>query len=60
MMEIIEIIGSHGFPIAISLYLLWERTNVLSELHNKQEETSKALTLAVNELTVVIRERIRQ
>ena len=59
MIEWGEVIGMFGFPIACTIYLLWERTHVIADLQEKQEAASKALTLAVNELTVVIRERIK-
>ncbi len=59
MIEWGTVIGTYGFPIAVTIYLLWERTHVIRDLNDKAEEASKALTLAVNELTTVIRERVK-
>ena len=56
--SLVEAVGSYGFPIVATIYLLWERTHILKDLSDKQAATAEALTLAVNELTVVIRERI--
>lgn len=50
MMEevILDLIGTVGFPIAISLYLLIERS-----------KTTKQLTIAIHELSTLIREKIK-
>jgi len=45
--EIINLVGSLGFPIAITLFLLIERGKTLKEL-----------TTAITELTVLIRSKI--
>lgn len=59
MFELLEAVGMYGFPIVVTIYLLWERTVVLGKLSSEQKQTSEALTLAVKELTVVIQERIK-
>jgi len=45
--QIISLVGSLGFPIAITLFLLIERGKTLKEL-----------TTAITELTVLIRSKI--
>ena len=50
MMEntIISLVGSLGFPIAVTVYLLIERGKTLKEL-----------TKAITDLTVLIKERVK-
>jgi uroporphyrinogen-III decarboxylase len=66
--ELVPLISQVGFPIAIALYLLWERTKTFSEskgdmvaLNKKYEdmnaillEVVKANTVAQTELRVTI------
>ncbi len=47
--EVTRLIGTLGFPIAISIFLLVERS-----------KTTKQLTKAITELTVLIRERLKR
>ena len=47
-MEIIELIGSLGFPIAVSVYLLMERSKSMREL-----------TKAIHELTTLIKVKLK-
>ncbi len=46
--EIIGLVGSVGFPIAITLYLLLERSKI-----------TKELTTAVNNLTLIIKTKLK-
>jgi len=46
--EIIGLVGSLGFPIAVTVYLLIERGKTLKEL-----------TKAITDLTVLIKERVK-
>jgi len=46
--EIIGLVGSLGFPIAVTVYLLIERGKTLKEL-----------TRAITELTILIKERVK-
>ena len=46
--EIIGLIGSLGFPIAVTVYLLIERGKV-----------TKELTKAINDLTLIIKTKIK-
>jgi hypothetical protein len=46
--QIISLIGSLGFPIAVCIYLLVERG-----------KTMKELTRAINELCLIIKTRIK-
>lgn len=45
--EVIGLIGSLGFPIAIAVYLLWERGRAMKEL-----------TRAINDLHLIIKEKL--
>ncbi len=47
-MELIEMIGSLGFPIAVSVYLLIERSKSMKEL-----------THAITDLTTLIKVKIK-
>ncbi len=47
-MELIEMIGSLGFPIAVSMYLLIERSKSMKEL-----------THAIHDLTTLIKVKIK-
>lgn len=49
MDEIISLIGSLGFPIAVTVYLLIERGKTLKEL-----------TRAINELSIIIKAKLRK
>ena len=46
--EIIGLVGSLGFPIAVTVYLLIERGKTLKEL-----------TRAITDLTILIKERVK-
>jgi len=46
--EIMSLIGSLGFPIAVTIYLLIERGKV-----------TKELTKAINDLTLIIKTKIK-
>jgi len=46
--EVINLIGSLGFPIAITVYLLVERG-----------KTMKELTRAINELALIIKAKLK-
>ncbi len=46
--EIIGLVGSLGFPIAVTVYLLIERGKTLKEL-----------TKAITDLTILIKERVK-
>lgn len=50
MMEemIFDLIGTVGFPIAVSLYLLIERS-----------KSTKQLTIAITQLSTLIKERLK-
>lgn len=41
--EIISLIGNLGFPIAISVYLLWERMKKTEKLEKVVENNTEAL-----------------
>lgn len=45
---VIGMVTTVGFPIAVTTYLLYER-----------DHTTKALTKAIGELTILIKERLR-
>lgn len=44
MEGMVEVIGSYGFPIAVTCYLLWERTQVTKATTKAQEEQTAVLT----------------
>jgi len=46
--QILSLISQVGFPIAVCVYLLFERS-----------KTTKELTRAINELTIMIRSKIK-
>lgn len=48
MEEIIQIIGTVGFPIAVAIYLLYER-----------DKTTKVLTKAITDLTILIKAKLK-
>lgn len=47
MQELVEIITTVGFPIAVSVYLLYER-----------DRTTKQMTKTLNTIETLIRERL--
>ena len=46
-----SLVGTLGFPIAVTVYLLWERQHVNKELKDAIEKT---LAASINELRVEI------
>lgn len=46
--ELINLMGSFGFPVAVTAFLLIERG-----------KTMKDLTRAINDLTLIIKEKLR-
>jgi len=46
-----SLIGSYGFPIAICIYLLWERQTATKEL---KKAISEDLVSAINDLKIEI------
>ena len=48
MENILQVISTVGFPIAITLYLLWER-----------DKTTKGLTKAITDLTILIKAKLK-
>ena len=48
MDTIIQVISTVGFPIAIALYLLYER-----------DRTTKGLTKAITDLTILIKAKLK-
>ena len=51
MKEIVDIVATTGFPIAITIYLLWERATIT----NKLTEATNNLANAVSLLTAYIK-----
>ena len=51
-------ISTVGFPIAVTCYLLYERSHRIQDMHESMNEHNIALTKAVTELTTLIREKI--
>jgi len=51
---VLTIIGSYGFPIAVTVYLLWERHEVTTRLIdsvNKMDKSLEKSTLVIETLT---------
>jgi len=48
MEDLVSIIGTVGFPIAVTLFLLFERS-----------KTTKELTKAIQDLTLIIKSKIK-
>lgn len=51
MKEIVDVVATTGFPIAITIYLLWERATIT----NKLTEATNNLANAVSLLTEYIK-----
>lgn len=47
----VDLIGSYGFPIMVTIYLLWERRSVTKDLISAVRE----LTILVKELEAIIK-----
>jgi len=45
MTEIVKIIQSVGFPVAVAIYLLWKYEKRLKELSDIMQEMSKILAI---------------
>lgn len=43
--EIFGLIGSYGFPIAVTVYLLWERATTIKENTKTMSQLTNAITL---------------
>jgi hypothetical protein len=53
----IEMITTFGFPVAVCVYLLHTHTKTISELSKTQSESMKNMTIAIEKLTILIKER---
>ena len=49
--DLSSLVGTLGFPIAVTVYLLWERQHVNKEL---KEAIEKGLVTSINELKIEI------
>lgn len=52
-MDLETLLGSYAFPIAVTVYLLWERVGVIRDLRAAIENN----TTATQELVITMRER---
>lgn len=53
----IEMVTTLGFPIAVCIYLLHDHSKTIKDLTFTQNESMKNMTIAIKELTILIKER---
>ena len=53
------LIATLGFPIAVTVYLLWERVTVMSELKNAIKSDLVGAIAALREQIVILNERLK-
>ena len=56
--EIVPLIGQVGFPIAIAVYLLWERTKVFTA-QKEDDKADRAVLIAVVTANTVAQTELR-
>lgn len=56
MTEVVELLKTFGFPVAVAIYLLYERRSVMKELQTAVE----ANTAATVALYTLIKEQIKK